>query len=106
MTIPFQSAKFNIGELVCHKTQGYRAVIIDIDPIFQASGKVNPQAPKRLFTQKNPWYRLLVDGTSQMTYVEECHLEKDLAPILIDNPLIPDFLKETKETYGRKEKGH
>ncbi len=64
-------AKFNIGDVVLHKQQGYRAVIVDIDPLFQASGQYNPQAQKRAFAHQNPWYRLLVDKTSQMTYVEE-----------------------------------
>ncbi|HBI21615.1 MAG TPA: heat shock protein HspQ, partial [Legionella sp.] len=59
-----KKAKFNVGELVTHLRQGYRAVIVDIDPLFQASGQYNPQACKRDFSKNNPWYRLLVDGSS------------------------------------------
>jgi heat shock protein HspQ len=66
-----QHAKFNIGDIVFHKKQGYRAVIVDIDPIFQASGQYNPRACQSAFAHQNPWYRLLVDESSQMAYVEE-----------------------------------
>ncbi|TIE04003.1 DNA-binding protein, partial [Legionella pneumophila] len=37
-------AKYNIGDLVIHKRIRYRAIVIDVDPIFQASGKYNPRA--------------------------------------------------------------
>jgi heat shock protein HspQ len=73
-----QFAKFNIGDVVLHKQQGYRAIIVDIDPLFQASGRYNPQACQRDFAHKNPWYRLLVDKSSQMTYVEESLLLLDI----------------------------
>jgi heat shock protein HspQ len=90
-----QSAKFNIGDVVLHKQQGYRAVIVDIDPLFQASGRYNPQACQREFAHKNPWYRLLVDKTSQMTYVEESLLLLDMnalkTPTKIKNPLLKQY---------------
>lgn len=92
-------AKFNIGDIVSHTRQGYRAVVIDIDPLFQASGHYNPQAAARDFATKNPWYRLLVDGSSQMTYVEECLLQPDCRGGLIDNPNTTQFLKQHNGQY-------
>ncbi|STX27548.1 putative DNA-binding protein hemimethylated [Legionella beliardensis] len=92
-------AKFNIGDCVIHQRHGYRAVIIDIDPLFQASGRPNPQASKRDFATRNPWYRLLVDNSSQMTYVEECHLSLDHFDNKIDNPNLCFYLKEQKGRY-------
>ncbi|MFA5959600.1 MAG: heat shock protein HspQ [Tatlockia sp.] len=94
-----KAAKFNIGERVIHTQFGYRAVIIDADPLFQASGRYNPQAIKRPFATKNPWYRLLVDGKSQMTYVEECLLRPDPSSLLIDNPNISHYLQEKAGRY-------
>ena len=85
-------AKFNVGERVIHIAMSYRAVIIDVDPFFQASGRPNPQACKREFAMRNPWYRLLVDGSSQMTYVEECLLKPDPSELAIDNPNIRRYL--------------
>ncbi|WP_131782002.1 heat shock protein HspQ [Legionella gresilensis] len=92
-------AKFNIGDCVVHQRQGYRAVVIDIDPLFQASGRPNPQATKRDFATRNPWYRLLVDNSSQITYVEECHLKHDLFEHEIDNPKISSYLKIQQGRY-------
>ena len=92
-----KSAKFNIGDIVVHKKQGYRAVIVDIDPLFQASGRYNPQSETREFAQRNPWYRLLIDNTSQMTYVEEPFLIPDTEnePFPIENPLTEDYPKRS-----------
>lgn len=81
-----KTAKFNIGEVVIHKRTRYRAVIVDIDPLFQASGTYNPQAKKHEFATRNPWYRLLVDDSSQMTYVEENLLIADPCQEPITNP--------------------
>lgn len=92
-------AKFNIGDLVKHSRQGYRAVIIDIDPLFQASGHYNPQAVMRDFATRQPWYRLLVDGSSQITYVEENLLLADVAGGLIDNPNVTLYLDQMDGHY-------
>lgn len=92
-------AKFNIGDVVIHKRIRYRAIVIDADPLFQASGNYNPQAMQREFATRNPWYRLLVDDSSQITYVEECLLIADNSQIPIDNPHIRLYLHEQKGTY-------
>lgn len=92
-------AQFNIGDRVIHKSSRYRAIIVDIDPLFQASGHYNPQAPKREFANRNPWYRLLVDDSSQMTYVEECMLIADTSELPISNPHLEAYLKEIHGHY-------
>lgn len=85
-------AKFNVGELVTHIRQKYHAIVVDIDPVFQASGRYNPQASKRDFAHQNPWYRLLVDGSSLITYVEESLLERNPNQNTIDHPNIGQYL--------------
>src|SRR5476651_1389046 len=92
-------AKFNIGDLVIHKRIRYRAIVVDIDPLFQASGNYNPQAYKHEFATRNPWYRLLVDDSSQMTYVEECMLIADPSQQPINNPHIRNYLNEQEGCY-------
>lgn len=99
-------AKFNIGDLVVHKRQGYRAVVIDVDPLFQASGRYNPQASKRDFAKRNPWYRLLVDDSNQMTYVEECLLAFDTSLQMIDNPEVEHYLENRQGAYHSIARGH
>lgn len=86
-------AKFNLGDVVLHKKQGYRAVIVDVDPLFHASGRYNPQTQKRTFAHQNPWYRLLVDETRQMTYVEEPLLlaDPEMGKKHINNPLLKKY---------------
>jgi heat shock protein HspQ len=92
-------AKFNIGDLVMHSRIRYRAIVVDVDPLFQASGRYNPQASQHDFATRNPWYRLLVDGSSQMTYVEECLLIPDTSQQPVTNPNINYYLKEQEGTY-------
>jgi len=101
-----KKAKFNIGDIVTHNKKGYQAIIIDIDPLFQASGRYNPAAMRRGFDKKKPWYRLLIDESEQMTYVEESSLI--IAPLntQINNPQIGQYLLQkgqqfiTTQTYN------
>lgn len=102
----YKEAKFNIGDCVIHQRYGYRAVIIDADPLFQASGRINPQASKRAFAIRNPWYRLLVDNTSHITYVEECHLRLDKNEHKIVNPKLNFYLKEQQGRYHSQAQKH
>jgi heat shock protein HspQ len=99
-------AKFNIGDLVIHKRIKYRAIIVDIDPLFQASGNYNPQADKHEFATRNPWYRLLVDESNQMTYVEENMLIADPTDNPIDNPKIPCYLTGDSGHYHSHYRKH
>ena len=93
-------AKFNLGDIVTHVRQAYRAVVVDIDPSFFASGRYNPQANKRGFSHRNPWYRLLVDNSSQITYVEECFLiADDFQQSMIDNPNIERYFVKRGNGY-------
>lgn len=101
-----KAAKFNIGDLVIHKRIRYRAIVVDVDPLFQASGAYNPQAEKHEFATRNPWYRLLVDESSQMTYVEECLLIADPDTKPINNPNIPNYLKGHQGNYSSTNPTH
>lgn len=92
-------AKFNIGDVVIHTRSRYRAIIVDIDPLFQASGQYNPQAPKHEFATRNPWYRLLVDDSAQMTYVEENMLIADPCAEPVTNPHMHHYLKGQEGNY-------
>jgi heat shock protein HspQ len=99
-------AKFNIGDVVIHKRIRYRAIIVDVDPLFQASGGYNPQANQHDFATRNPWYRLLVDDSSQMTYVEECMLIADPSRQPVNNPNIHHYLKGQSGNYRNMQAKH
>ena len=99
-------AKFNIGDFVVHKRRGYRAIVVDIDPSFQASGPCNPGAHRYAFTERHPWYRLLVDKTSHATYVEETCLDLDQNHVEIDNPHVRRYLNYQEGRYVLNTKRH
>lgn len=99
-------AKFNIGDVVIHQHQGYRAVVIDVDSQFQPSGRYNPLANQHAFTTKHLWYRLLVDNSNQQTYVEEPLLLKDEQDSEITNPQLEIYLTQQNGRYLRSCRHH
>ena len=94
-----KKATFNIGDIVTHNKKGYQAIIVDIDPLFQASGRYNPAAMKRGFNDRKPWYRLLIDDSKQMTYVEESSLTIAPSNTQINNPLISEYLYQKDQQF-------
>lgn len=101
-----KKAKFNIGDIVIHKNQRYRAVIIDIDPVFQASKIYNPLVNKYRFATDNLWYRLLVNNSCQETYVKESVLKIDSSKSVVNNPDIKNHLEFENGEYSKKSKHH
>ena len=97
---------FNIGQMVKHRTQGYSAIIIDIDLIFQPSGKLNPHIDPQKMEKKGPWYRLLVHQSKLITYVNEAELEKIFVNIPMTHPKLHDYLTLKSGEYCRKGKLH
>jgi heat shock protein HspQ len=77
------NAQFAIGQIIHHKLFGYRGVVADVDATYLPPEEWNDQTTMSKATIETPWYRILVDGTAHMTYVEEKNLELDsnLAPI-------------------------
>ena len=71
-------AKFYIGQIVHHRRFDYRGVVIDVDPEFSGSDGWYDSVARTRPRRDQPWYRVLVDGAEQETYVAEWHLEPDL----------------------------
>ena len=95
------ASKFNVGDLVVHQRQGYRAVIIDVDPAFQPHGQYYVRSSERYLARRCPWYRLLVDECSQETYVEESLLQPDSGARIIDNPQTQHHLIFKQDKYHK-----
>lgn len=93
------TAKFSLGQVVCHTKQAYRGVIIDIDASFQPSGSYNPIYLKHSFAIANPWYRILVDDSNLITYVSEKFLKLDKSQNPVEHPKLIEYLLPTKEGY-------
>ncbi len=92
-------AQYRIGQIVKHSKQDYRGVIIDVDYSFQPQGVHSPITIKKNISTEHPWYRVLVDNTSHITYVKETLLELDEDNFPICHPELHQYLKECKGGY-------
>ena len=81
---------FEPGQVVLHRRYGYRGVIVAVDPRCMADDAwyyANQTQPNR----DQPWYHVLVDGSSQTTYPAEDSLQADTTGELISHPLLEHF---------------
>jgi heat shock protein HspQ len=92
-----QHAKWNIGQLIRHRLFDYRGVVYDVDPVFMLSDEWYELVAKSRPPKDEPWYRVLVDGTDQETYVAQRNLQADddLSPI--GHPLIKKIFSGFKD---------
>jgi heat shock protein HspQ len=84
------SARFFIGQIVCHKLFDYRGVIIDVNPIFSGSHEWYEAVAQSRPPKDMPWYHVLKDGTAERTYVAERNLEADASGEPIHHPELKD----------------
>jgi heat shock protein HspQ len=79
-------ANWYIGQLVHHRLFDYRGVIYDVDPVFMLSEEWYQQVAQSRPPKDEPWYRVLVDGSLQETYVAQRNLEASPTGGVIDHP--------------------
>lgn len=79
-------ANWHIGQLVHHRLFDYRGVIYDADPVFMLSEEWYQQVAQSRPPKDEPWYRVLVNGSLQETYVAQQNLEADTAGGAIEHP--------------------
>ena len=87
---------FEPGQLVRHRRYGYRGVVVDRDNSCQADDEWyerNQTQPDR----DQPWYHVLVDGTSSCTYAASENLVADSAGLPISHPLAAYFFSAFTE---------
>lgn len=95
-----KQAKLNVGQLVHHKLFDYRGVVYDVDAEFQLSDEWYEYMAKSRPPKDEPWYRVLVDGSEQETYVAQCNLEPDESNLPVEHPFINQiFTHFTGERY-------
>ena len=91
------AVKFQRGELIRHKSYGYRGVIVSYDMQCQASDKwyySNKTQPDR----NQPWYNVLVDKSGGLsTYVAESNLKSDNSNEPINHPRLYNYFSEFKD---------
>ena len=91
--------KFAIGQLVRHRLFDYRGVIVSVDLTFQLSSEWYEQVAKTRPPKDQPWYRVLVHDTEQVTYVAERNLEPDESGEPIEHPQLFKFFNEFRDGY-------
>ena len=94
---------FELGQLVRHRRYGYRGVVVERDEFCQADDEWysrNQTQPDR----DQPWYHVLVNGSSTCTYAASENLVDDSSGLLIEHPLLSHFFSEFKNgTYVRND---
>jgi heat shock protein HspQ len=90
-------AKWHIGQLVRHKMFDYRGVVYDVDPVFMLSDDWYEQVARSRPPKDEPWYRVLVDGSNQETYVAQRNLEVDPLGEPIEHQQIPYYFSNFKD---------
>lgn len=90
------SARFGIGHVIHHKKFDYRGVIIDVDPVFSGSDEWYDAVAKSRPPKDRPWYHVIVEGSSDQTYVAERHLEPDSFQGPVDHPMVKFIFSEFK----------
>lgn len=94
-----QTARFFIGQIVRHRKFEYRGVVVDADPEFMQSEEWYAEIARSRPPRDQPWYRVLVDGSSDETYVAEHHLEAAGDPSPIEHPALAEYF--TRHEDGR-----
>ncbi len=92
-----QQVKWNIGQLIRHRLFDYRGVVYDVDPVFMLSDEWYEKVAKSRPPRDEPWYRVLVDGSDQETYVAQRNLAADDDLSSISHPLTGQIFSGFKD---------
>ena len=91
------NAKYSIGDIIHHRLFDYRGVIVDIDPLFQLTDEWYEMVAQSRPPKDEPWYHVLVNESTNSTYVAEQNLEPDLSGQKINHPMIQMFFSGFRE---------
>ena len=83
-------ALFEPGQLVRHRRYGYRGVVVASNPTCQAGEdwyRANRTQPER----NQPWYHVLVHGSTQVTYAAQNSLLEDNSEDEVSHPFVSHF---------------
>lgn len=93
--------RYEEGQLVRHRRYGYRGVIVARDPTCSATDEwyeANRTRPPR----DQPWYHVLVDGASHVTYAAQSSLLPDESMRAVEHPLVPFFFRDFADGRYRR----
>ncbi|CAM5452330.1 heat shock protein HspQ [Sphingobium scionense] len=88
---PVVHARFSIGDVLKHRSFGFRGVVFDIDPVFANSEEWYESIPEHARPDKQqPFYHLLAENgeNSYVAYVSQQNLVADDSEEPVDHPAI------------------
>jgi heat shock protein HspQ len=87
-------ARFAIGDIVRHKSHGFRGVIFDVDPVFANSEEWYESIPEEVRPgREQPFYHLLAESedSSYIAYVSQQNLMDDAEDGPVEHPSLPQL---------------
>jgi len=87
-------SKFKPGHIISHKLFDYRGVILNVDATFQLTDEWYEFMAKSKPSKNEPWYHVLVNNETHMTYVAERNILPDHTGKIINHPLVPVYFTE------------
>lgn len=92
--VDMRTAKFRLGQVVCHRHFSFRGVIFDVDPVFDSTEEWYESIPEDIRPAKDqPFYHLLAENeeTEYVAYVSEQNLLPDESGDPIHHPQINEL---------------
>lgn len=104
-------AKYQIGQIVCHRIFPFRGVIFDVDPVFNNTEEWYQSIPEDIRPVKNqPFYHLLAvnEETEYIAYVSEQNLLPDDSGKPVRHPQVDEIFEQDSDGHYRPRKalGH
>jgi heat shock protein HspQ len=94
---PTAPARFQAGQLVRSRSQGFRGVVVDVHARFSGAPEWYERMTEDAPDQNQPWYELLVHDAQRMSYVAEESLEADYSGLPVNHPMVRLFFTEFGE---------
>jgi heat shock protein HspQ len=94
------SAKYNIGQVIRHRTYAFRGIVFDVDPEFSDSDVVYQTIVVEARPRKDqPFYYLLAEDerTPYIAYVSEQNLLPDTSGEPVHHPEIEDIFEQGED---------
>lgn len=110
MVTSIRHAKFEIGQVVCHRLFPFRGVIFDVDPEFANTEEWWLSIPEDIRPRKDqPYYHLLAENSDStyIAYVSEQNLLPDTTGKPVSHPQVEEMFTGIRDgRYIRRQQPH
>jgi heat shock protein HspQ len=80
-----------VGDVIRHRLFDYRGLVVDVDAEFSLTDEWYETVARTRPPKDEPWYHVLVHGSTHVTYVAERNLETDNSGAPIFHPLVEEY---------------